>query len=87
MLIHRKNSAIQANGTSCLSGQGFVTVLTCWEGGKELALLARSGRFSPLQGQARCQSSFFISPANAANGLWVALAILGLLREPSSKYC
>jgi len=33
------------------------------------------------------QSSFFINPANAANGLCVALAIVGLLVEPSPKYC
>ncbi|RIJ09002.1 hypothetical protein DXT77_18745 [Pseudomonas sp. 91RF] len=33
------------------------------------------------------QSSFFIRPASAANGLCVALAIFGVLREPSPKYC
>ena len=32
-------------------------------------------------------SSFFIRPANAANGLCVALAIVGELSEPSPKYC
>jgi len=32
-------------------------------------------------------SSFFINPASAAKGLWVALAIFGVLREPSPKYC
>ena len=35
----------------------------------------------------RHYSSFFISPASAANGLWVALAIFGLLVELSEKYC
>src|SRR5471030_369442 len=46
-----------------------------------------SSRASPLP-QGRLQSSsFFISPANAANGLCVALATFGVLREPSLKYC
>jgi len=31
--------------------------------------------------------SFFSMPASAANGLWVALAMLGVLVEPSLKYC
>ena len=38
-------------------------------------------------GKEKLQSSFFINPANAANGLCVALAMLGLLVEPSPKYC
>ncbi len=33
------------------------------------------------------QSSFFINPAKAAKGLCVALAIFGVLSEPSPKYC
>lgn len=31
--------------------------------------------------------SFFNMPASPANGLWVALAMLGVLVEPSLKYC
>jgi len=31
--------------------------------------------------------SFFINPASAAKGLWVALAVFGLLVELSEKYC
>ncbi|SHM83584.1 hypothetical protein SAMN05216593_103471 [Pseudomonas asturiensis] len=32
-------------------------------------------------------SSFFINPARAANGLWVALEAFGELSELSEKYC
>jgi hypothetical protein len=46
--------------------------------------LARDGARS---GNEDLQSSFFINPANAANGLCVALAIFGVLSEPSPKYC
>ncbi len=45
---------------------------------------------SPVTGALACpliHSSFFISPASAANGLWVALAVFGVLSEPSAKYC
>ena len=46
--------------------------------------LAREGA-SPVYDY--LQSSFFINPASAANGLCVALAIFGELNEPSLKYC
>ena len=48
---------------------------------------AERGQAPSPQDQGRLQSSFFINPANAANGLCVALAIFGVLSEPSSKYC
>lgn len=35
----------------------------------------------------RLAHSFFINPASAANGLCVAFATEGVLREPSVKYC
>lgn len=44
-------------------------------------------RDEAVTGSDELQSSFFINPANAANGLCVALAIVGLLVEPSPKYC
>ncbi|OWP72831.1 hypothetical protein CEC48_05500 [Pseudomonas sp. K2I15] len=49
-----------------------------------LSLAIFASKLAPTEG---LQSSFFISPANAANGLCVALAIVGLLVEPSPKYC
>jgi hypothetical protein len=41
----------------------------------------------PLKTCSSTPQSFFINPASAANGLWVALAVFGLLVELSEKYC
>ena len=62
----------------------FATCPSPCEKRREYTALAQH---RPAVGVAVCYSSFFISPANAANGLWVALAIFGLLVELSEKYC